>query len=175
MPSRQNGRNAHGKAAAAVCQLYGGSPSRRVSRRGIAFAARPLEAMKSAPRRRRALTKTSSGGGSERRARSLRSIGQSAPVDERHPRFEQSKFGKLRVKPDLDPKRFTVRSVRPSFGRPRLRRTTATPNGPWRMQSSAWARGNEQHRNGSHHGSGAQTDRQTDNDLCGLRGAKSLK
>ena len=50
------------------------------------------------------------------------------------------------VKPDLDPKRFTIRTVPALLGRPRPGRTTATANGRSRMRSSGWARRNEQLR-----------------------------
>ena len=66
------------------------------------------------------------------------------------------------VKPDLDPKRFTIRTVPPSFGRPRPGRTTATVNGPWRMRSSVWARENEQHSNGSRLWLTPRQDREAD-------------
>ena len=71
------------------------------------------------------------------------------------------------LKPDLDPKRFTVRSV-PAL----LRKTKGLGDYCDGIRALADAirrlgRGAEQLRNGSHHGSGAQTDRRTDNDRPG--------
>ena len=72
------------------------------------------------------------------------------------------------VKADLDPKRFTVRSVPALLGRPRLGRSTATASGRSRRRSGVWARGPSSIEMDHIMVQARKLDRQTDNDLPGL-------